>query len=76
MVQAMIDDGALTEIAAAEARPEDVVIYLHQGKVAHAVVVKGHDVYHSKWSGNEVHAHGLWEVSASYGDQVRYYRGA
>src|SRR5689334_3569785 len=33
MVQEMIDDGALAEIAAAEARAEDVVIYLHQGKV-------------------------------------------
>jgi hypothetical protein len=73
-VRAILDDGTLKEINAAEAAPGDVLLYFHKEAVTHAAVVGENQTCRSKWGGNEVHQHGLWEVPAQYGDQVRYYR--
>jgi hypothetical protein len=74
LVRAMLDDGTLEEINAAVATPGDVVLYFHKEVVTHAAVVGTEQTYRSKWGGNEVHQHALWEVPAQYGDLVRYYR--
>jgi hypothetical protein len=73
-VQKMITDGALVQIKATDAHLGDAVIYFHKDAVTHAAVVQRNGIFHSKWGGNEVHAHGLWEVPACYGDRVCYYR--
>jgi len=70
----MLDDDTIREIDPAEAAPGDVVVYFHKEAVTHAAVVVEEQTYRSKWGGNEVHQHGLWEVPAQYGDRVRYYR--
>jgi hypothetical protein len=73
-VRAILDDGTLREIDAAEATSGDVLLYFHEEAVTHAAVVGENQTCRSKWGGNEVHQHGLWEVPAQYGDQVRCYR--
>ena len=54
--------------------PSDVVLYFLKEAVTHAAVVGSKQIYRSKWGGNEVHQHGLWEVPAQYGDRIRFYR--
>jgi len=73
-VRAILDGGMLEEINAAEATSGDVLLYFHKEAVIHAAVVGENQTCRSKWGGNEVHQHGLWEVPAQYGDRVRYYR--
>jgi hypothetical protein len=73
IVRSMIDDGALKAVAASEARQGDVAVYFHKENVTHAAVVGDDEMFRSKWGGNEVHAHGLWEVPAHYGDRICYY---
>jgi hypothetical protein len=73
-VQTMIEDGIMTPVAEAKARTGDVVVYFNNGIITHAAVIGRNEMYRSKWGGNEVHAHGLWEVPAQYGDRVCYYR--
>ncbi len=73
IVQAMIDDETLRPVEASEARPGDVVAYFRAGKLAHAAILAGDDLLCSKWGGDEVHSHRLWEVPAEYGNRVRYF---
>jgi hypothetical protein len=70
----MLSEGALVEIDPHEAKANDMVVYFDNGKVTHAAALSDKGVFRSKWGGNEVHAHGLWEVPASYGNVVRYFR--
>lgn len=72
IVRAMIDDGTLKAVVA-KARVGDVVVYFHKDYVTHVAVVGEDGVFRSKWGGDEVHAHALWEIPAQYGDRVRYY---
>lgn len=74
VVRSLLEDGTLQEISAAEAAPGDVVIYFHKKAVTHAGVLGEQQTCRSKWGGDDVHQHGLWEVPAQYGNQVRYYR--
>jgi hypothetical protein len=73
----MMKDGALVEIEASMAQAGDVIVYFHKDQATHAGVVAGTGdamSLHSKWGGNEVHQHGVWEVPAAYGDCVRFFR--
>ena len=74
LVRVMLDDGTLEGIDAAKAASGDVLLYFNKEVVTHAAVVGAGQTYRSKWGGNEVHQHRLWEVPAQYGDRVRYYR--
>jgi len=74
IIRAMIDDGTLKAVAKADVQTGDTAIYFHKEKVTHAAVIGENKVFRSKWGSDEVHAHGLWEVPAEYGDRVRYYR--
>ena len=73
LIRAMLADGTLKEINTAQAAPGDIVLYFMKKAVTHAAAVGSKQTYRSKWGGNEVHQHGLWEVPAQYGDRVRYY---
>lgn len=77
LIRAMINDGTLNELALSDASQGDVIVYFVEDKPTHAAVVASAGpplVLRSKWGGNEVHQHGLWEVQASYGDRVAAYR--
>jgi hypothetical protein len=76
-VLAMLDEGALTEVISHQPEIGDIAIYFRDGSVTHAGAVSGNRdglVLRSKWGGNEVHEHVLWEVPASYGDHARFFR--
>jgi hypothetical protein len=58
-------------------RPNDVVLYFTGDRLMHAgrvVAVSAERTILSKWGGNEVHEHKLWELPLQYGDRVRYFR--
>jgi hypothetical protein len=74
IVRAMIDDGTLKSVGADMAQPGDVVVYFRKDNVTHVAVLVEGGTCRTKWGGDEVHAHGLWEVPAQYGGRVRYYR--
>lgn len=74
VVRALLEDGRLKEIGAAEAVAGDVVLYFHKKSITHAAVMDDQQTYRSKWGGDDVHRHGLWEVPAQYGNRVRYYQ--
>jgi hypothetical protein len=76
-VRYLIDAGTLVEVAPTEAREGDVVIYFHKDQPTHAGAVAAlseRTTVRSKWGGNEIHQHDIWEVPACYGDRVRVYR--
>jgi hypothetical protein len=76
-VQRMMKDSELGEIEASKAQAGDMIVYFHKDRATHAgVVASAGDAMslHSKWGGNEVHQHGIWEVPAAYGDRVRFFR--
>jgi hypothetical protein len=73
----MIEDFLLTEVHAEAVGLGDIAIYQNNSAITHGAVITAVDqpmALHSKWGGNEVHRHGLWEVMASYGDEVRFFR--
>jgi len=73
IVRAMIDDGTLKSVAADEVQPGDIVVYFRRDNLAHAAVLTEGGICRSKWGGDDVHAHGLWEVPTQYGGRVRYF---
>jgi hypothetical protein len=52
----------LVEIDLHEAKANDMVVYFDNGKVTHAATLGDKGMFRSKWGGNEVHEHRLWEV--------------
>ena len=70
----MLSEDALVEIDLHEAKANDMVVYFDNGKVTHAATLGDKGMFRSKWGGNEVHEHRLWEVPASYGNVVRSFR--
>jgi hypothetical protein len=72
-----LDRGESIEIDAAEAQPNDIVVYFAGDQLKHAgriIAVSGKLTIRSKWGGNEVHEHELWEVPLEHGDEVRFFR--
>ncbi|WP_136623600.1 DUF7689 domain-containing protein [Bradyrhizobium centrolobii] len=64
----------LEEIKPGDARADDIVAYFYRGQLVHFARSGAAGVLRSKWGANEVHAHGIWEVPANYGNKVRYFR--
>jgi hypothetical protein len=66
----------LSEISADEIAVGCIALYFANDKLTHAAIVREVRpllVLESKWGPSELHSHGLWEVPASYGDEVRFY---
>jgi hypothetical protein len=74
VVRALLEGGKLIETSAAAAVPGDVVLYFDKKAITHAALISEQQTYCSKWGGDDVHQHRLWEVPAQYGNRVRYYR--
>lgn len=76
-VESMIQSILLVKRSDQQPRAGDIALYYRDGRPTHAALVVsiGDTIsLHSKWGGNEVHRHGLWEVPAMYGDCIRYFQ--
>lgn len=63
----------LTEAGTGELSDGDVVVYFASGAAKHAGRVRGGRVV-SKWGTGHLWSHGLYEVPAKYGSEVRFFR--
>ena len=73
-VTGLVEDGHLSEIPARDARSRTIVLYFKDGCLQHGGPIEaGSRRIRSKWGLSELYEHGLWEVGASYGTQVRYF---
>jgi hypothetical protein len=69
--------GDMVEVAGDAIGRNDIVLYWAGAHIAHAgriIGVCAEPTVHSKWGGNEVHEHRLWEVPLQHGGHVRYFR--
>jgi hypothetical protein len=77
LVSEMSRSGDFVELPEAIVQPDDIVLYFAGEELCHAGIVEEASsplIIRSKWGGNEVHRHKLWEVPAYHGDRVRFYR--
>jgi hypothetical protein len=73
----VLNRGELVEVIPEAVQPNDIVLYFANDQLKHAGrvnVVAAELVIHSKWGGNEVHEHKLWELPFEHGDRVRFFR--
>lgn len=71
-VKAMLDAGDLAAVEPHLAKQGDIALYIDGDTITHAGRVTAPGRIQSKWGGNEIHAHGLWEVPLGYGHTVTY----
>jgi hypothetical protein len=64
----------LEEVAAGSKSLGDLVIYLNAGAIKHAGIVVGEDLVISKWGLMHLWLHGTFEIPASYGSEVRFFK--
>ncbi|MGA7674417.1 MAG: hypothetical protein WCA78_05155 [Rhizomicrobium sp.] len=72
-MESLRSGGVLSPIRGREKDPNRLVIYLSHGRITHSALSLKDHLFVSKWSGSELHDHGMWEVPASYGDKVEWY---
>jgi len=72
-VSYLLKNGSLEEAPADALRKGDVVIYFHNADPTHAGKVFGDRVI-SKWGLGSLWEHALFEIPASYGNDVHYFR--
>jgi hypothetical protein len=71
----LIERGDLYLVKGQSYGPGDIVIYFKDGKPTHTARVVEKDVLLvSKWGGNELIEHGLWEVPTYYGDEYKVFK--
>lgn len=64
----------LEEITEQDALPGSIILYYKDGVLKHGGKISNIRMVHSKWGPNELFEHGFWEVPASYGDKIKFYR--
>lgn len=70
----LIERGEIQSVEGQSYRPDNIVIYFKDGRPTHSSrVVETDGLLLSKWGGNELLEHGLWEVPTYYGDQYRVF---
>jgi hypothetical protein len=77
LVSEMLRGGDFAEVPEAIVQPDNIVLYFAGDQLCHAGLVEEASsplIIRSKWGGNEVHRHRLWEVPAYHGDLLRFYR--
>jgi hypothetical protein len=71
----LIERGELRNVPGGSYGPEHVIIYFKDGRPTHtARVVEKNGMLVSKWGGNELLEHGLWEVPTYYGDEYKVFK--
>ena len=76
-VSDMLKRGEFVEVPVADAQPNDIILYFSGEVLKHAGQlhsVSPHTIVRSKWGGDEVHEHPLWELPAEHGDSVRCFK--
>ncbi|MBY0323302.1 MAG: hypothetical protein K2X72_31585 [Reyranella sp.] len=74
-VTELIERGELHLVEGKSYEPGNVVVYFKDGKPTHTARVAEKDaLLVSKWGGNEVIEHGLWELPTSYGDEYKVFK--
>jgi hypothetical protein len=74
-VHGLIDKGLLDEVAPAEAREGDLVVYFNdEARFKHAGLSLGNNRVMSKWGTGHLFEHDLFEVPESYGTKVRFFK--
>lgn len=73
-VAGLIDSGELRAIEGQSYVPGNIVIYFRDGKPTHSArVVEKDGLLLSKWGGNELLEHALWEVPTYYGNAYKVF---
>lgn len=68
----LIERGEIRIIDGQSYGPDHIVIYFKDGKPTHSArVVEKDGLLVSKWGGNELIEHALWEVPTYYGDEYK-----
>lgn len=71
----LLEHGLLAEVGEAEAQERDLILYFGEdGGVKHAGLNLGNGRVESKWGKGGLFRHGIFEVPASYGDTVKFFR--
>jgi hypothetical protein len=71
-VSYLIERGEMRIVASQSYSPENIVIYFKDGRPTHSARVLEKDgLLISKWGGDEIIEHGLWEVPTIYGDEYK-----
>ena len=71
----LIQRGELHLVEGQSYGPDNIVIYFKDGKLTHSArVVEKDELLISKWGGNELLEHGLWEVPTHYGDEYKVFK--
>lgn len=71
----LIERGELHLVEGQSYGPDNIVIYFRDGKPTHTARVVDRDgLLVSKWGGNELIEHGLWEVPTYYGDEYKVFK--
>lgn len=61
------------EITWDQREDNDLVVYLDKGQVRHFGLIHEEKII-SKWGGNHIWEHGLFEVPINYGDEARFFK--
>jgi hypothetical protein len=72
-IEAELARGRLQEADQNMLNAGDIIIYFRDGKPAHAGKIAAFGTsltVHSKWGPSETHAHDVWHVPESYGDEL------
>jgi hypothetical protein len=64
----------LVEVIAESESPGDLIVYSNGGKITHAGVLVAPGLVISKWGLMHLWSHGILEVPARYGSDVRYFK--
>lgn len=76
-VQGLLVNGELSEVRPSDVTCGDLAFYFAGNELKHAGRVTSTSpdlMIQSKWGGNEVHEHPLWEIPLEHGDQVRFFK--
>lgn len=78
VIQRMLDNNDLEPRNVGAVIPGDMLLYFNESGVKHGAAYLGRDngriVVRSKWGPDELFEHEIWEVPASYGDQVKFFK--
>jgi hypothetical protein len=74
-VESLVRAGKLASVQEHEARPDDFVIYFNEEDFCHIGRLRAPGRIASKWGTGLLVEHAVWEVPASYGQRVAFYRG-
>lgn len=74
-VDYLLANGSLSAKPAVSAQRQDLILYFCNDEFKHVGRMRSPSRVISKWGTGLLYEHGIWEVPASYGENIRYYAG-